>query len=437
MAWAEGGLGGEAPGRHGYGVGVVTWFVSLVISARTSLRGASRVLAMLARCGGGCERVPHWTTGRGWLQRIGLARLSSPKVVADDWAWLVDYSIQVGVEKCLVILGIRLCCLPLRGECLRHEDMELVGQVPMSCCTKETVVEELEKGAGRTGIPRVIVDDHGADVHGGVELFRAKHPQTSEIYDIKHKAACLLKRRLEKDPRWKHFQHRVGQTKFALQQTELAFVAPPSQRSKSRFMNLEPLLAWGERALAVLDRRGGGLVTAEGRGRLEAKLGWLRKYRRRLSEWSEWLSVVRTAVDFVRRQGHYRGAAEDLQRDMPRGLRHRSSARLAEELIEFVAEQSHQARPNERLPGSTEVLESCFGKYKALEKDHAKSGFTGLLLSFGAMLKAPDHDTVRAAFQQTRIKDVAAWCREHLLPTVQSQRRQTLKLTQIPSTKAA
>ena len=92
--------------------------------------------------------------------------------------------------------------------------------------------------------------DHGTDLHGGVKLFIDRHPETIEIYDIKHKAACLLKARLEKDERWKRFASLAGQTK-SRQQTELAFLAPPSQRSKARFMNLHELVNWGRYTLSV------------------------------------------------------------------------------------------------------------------------------------------------------------------------------------------
>jgi len=45
----------------------------------------------------------------------------------------------------------------------------------------------------------------------------------------------------------------VGNVKFALQQTELAFLTPPSQRSKARFMNVDVLVEWGRKTLALVD----------------------------------------------------------------------------------------------------------------------------------------------------------------------------------------
>jgi hypothetical protein len=86
-------------------------------------------------------------------------------------------------------------------------------------------------------------NDHGVDVHGGVMLFQERHEQTAEMYDVKHKAACLLKHRLEKGPAWQDFQGRIGKTRCAIQQTEMAFLAPPAPKPKARFMNLQPQLA--------------------------------------------------------------------------------------------------------------------------------------------------------------------------------------------------
>jgi hypothetical protein len=115
-----------------------------------------------------------------WLLRIGLAALLRPKVIADDWVWMIDHSIQIGSCKTLVILGIRLSEFPA-GRPLSHEDMHAIALVPMRNSTKQTMAACLEEAVARTGVPRAILDDHGADLHGGVEIFRQAHPETSEF----------------------------------------------------------------------------------------------------------------------------------------------------------------------------------------------------------------------------------------------------------------
>ena len=242
----------QVPRGQQYAVGVVLWFVSLVLHGGASLRCAAGVLGFIGKATDQDEIVPDRSTGRLWLLRLGLAALLRAKVISEDWIWMVDHSIQIGPCKCLVILGVRLCELP-EGRPLSHQDLEPIAVVPMTSATQQAVAACLEDAVARTGVPRAIVDDHGADLHGGVAIFRRAHPQTSELYDITHKAACLLKARLERDERWKSYTRQLGQTKFAVQQTELACLSPPSQRSKARFMNVAGLVAWGIKTLALVD----------------------------------------------------------------------------------------------------------------------------------------------------------------------------------------
>lgn len=361
----------------------------------------------------------HWSTIRLWILRIGLASLTRPLTVSSDWAWFIDHSVQIGRCKCLVILGIRLSVYPW-GRPLVYEDLEPIAVVPMESATKESVHECLEMAVHRTGIPRVIVDDHGADLHGGVKLFQQRHLETAEVYDIKHKAACLLRARLEPDPTWKSFCTQVGTSKFALQQTELAPLTPPSQRSKARFMNLEILVQWGIKTLAVLDHPV-SLPAEISPARLMTKLGWLRGYREKLEQWSADLAVIEQTLEFARTRGVFPGAAKILADRLPPPTA--PGGRLATQLVEFVEGQSSVAEAHEQLPASTEVLESCFGKLKYLEQEQSKSGFTGLVLSLGAFVGSLTLERVKDALESCRVKDVMNWCREKLGPSVQSQRK--------------
>jgi len=396
--------------------------VSLVIDNGASLRCAAGALELLNPPTSPKENSPVWSTGRLWLLRVGLAALLRPKVIAEDWVWMVDHSIQIGQCKCLVILGIRLTDFTI-GRPLCHQDMELIDLVPMKNATKQTVAVCLEDAVSKTGVPRAILSDHGADLHGATETFRREHPQTDEFYDIKHKAACLLKARLEKDPRWKQFATLSGQTKFATQQTQLACLVPPSQRTKARFMNLGELVKWGRQTLALLDDPSPLRALGLSLEQVHSKLSWLREFREALAEWSAYQDVIEGALDFVRCRGFYRGAGEDLATaaPIPSGD---AANELRQQLIAFVTAESSKARIGEVLPGTTEVLESCFGKLKALEDGQSKSGFTGLVLSLGAMVSTRTAETIHDALERCRVRDVLKWCAEKLGVSVQSQRRQ-------------
>jgi hypothetical protein len=410
---------------HGYGPDVVCLLLRLVLVAGVSLRAAPRVLGTVCEALGLVLPVPCWTTGRLWLLRLGHAMRTAPLAVADDWAWLIDHSVQTGQEKCLVILGIRLIDLPERGQSLRHEDLELIELLPAKSWTRAEVDRALENAMGRTGrAPRVIVSDHGVDVNGGSALFQQRHPQTAEIYDAKHKAACLLKRRLEKNVRWQEFQTQIGATRCAVQQTELAFLTPPAPKPKARFMNLGPQLAWAKRVLAILRAPPPAAVPWASAERLKEKLGWIEAFAPEVADWSQWQQVVDVAVSLVNRQGIYKGVARLLAKQFSQlDALGDSATQLAGELVKFVRNEERKTGLAERFPGSTEILESCFGKFKHLEKQQSRGGFTQLLLGFGAMLAKLTTATVRQAMRASRTIHVKQWAEQNLGVTLFAQRK--------------
>ena len=401
------------------------------------MRAASRVLEFMARFFGLPFSAPDWTTGRMWLLRFGLAQLNAPKEQADDWVWLIDHSVQIGKQKVLAILGIRLLDLPTPGEFLRADDLVLIDLVPMETSTREDVAECLEHAVARTGVPRAIVDDHGVDLNGGVQIFQQSHPDTVEIYDVKHKAACLLKSRLEKNPRWMAFCTKVGQARCAVQQTELGALAPPGSKPKARFMNLAGQLNWADHVLAILESPLGSALPWATPERLEEKLGWLREFRADLAEWRHWQTIMDVTVGLVASEGIHAKTAILLSRKLRPPRQAVERRRLAAELITFVREQVSKAKPGERLPGSTEVLESCFGRFKTLERDQAKGGFTSLLLGFGMLFATATIESVLEAMQRVSTIKVRGWCAEHLGQTLFSKRKEAFAMAREAQQKSA
>jgi hypothetical protein len=418
----------EIPAAHGHGYpcGVIALFLQFV-QLGVSLRASSRVLEFVARFFGLAFSAPDWTTGRMWLLRFGLAQLIAPKVQADDWVWLIDHSVQIGKQKVLAILGIRLVDLPMPEQPLRSEDMVLIDLVPMETSSRADVAKCLEEAATRTSVPRAIVDDHGVDLNGGVQIFQQSHPETVEIYDVKHKAACLLKSRLEKNPRWMAFCTRVGQTRCAIQQTELGALTPPGPKPKARFMNLENQLNWADKVLALPDGIPGSTPSWLTPERLEEKLGWVREFRDDLAQWRQWQAIMDATASFVASEGIHAKTALMLSRKL-RPLVKTTEGRLAAELVKFVKEQASKVKPDERLPGSTEVLESCFGRFKNLEKDQAKGGFTSLLLGFGALFADATIDKVAEAMRAVATSGIKDWCVKHLGQTLFSQRKEAFAI---------
>lgn len=342
--------------------------------------------------------------------------------MADDWIWIIDHTIQCGKEKCLAILGIRQSALPKAETTLFHEDVEPLALHPVTKSNGEIVYQQLEETVKKTGVPREIISDCGSDIKSGIALFCRKHPETCFIYDIKHKAAAILKRELGGDKTWREFIKLAADSRKELQQTEIAALAPPNQRSKARYMNIDRLIVWGAEKLSLMDQKLNEPDSGYDREYLNGKLGWLREYRAKIREWKELMQTVDAAVDFVKFHGIYRDSHIDLMQMPMFDVRAKRARRIRDELVDFIRQESGKARLNERLLGSSEIIESVFGKLKYLERDQSKGGFTVFLLSLAAIVSKTTTEVVQKALETVPTKKVSEWFQKNIGQSVQSKR---------------
>jgi hypothetical protein len=410
--------------RHHYSPGIMVLVLQGLLIARAGQRCLNAVLRLVARWLPGTRQIPCANTGRTWLLRLGLYELTRPKEQADDWVWILDHTVQLGGMKALVIVGVRLSQWEQqeRGP-LRHEDLAVLDVTPMRHSNGPAVEARLEAVAQQTGAPRAIVGDGGTDLNCGIAGFQKTHAGVARLYDIKHKMALLLQGQLEKDARWTKFIGGITQTRSRIHLTDLAFLSPPDLKAKSRYLNLPPLVAWGQKTLRFLDNPHDLPGKPVDREALQEKLGWLQEYREAFYHWSVLLAIAETAEHYVRHEGYHATATDELRERLDGLAINEAASCMERATLGFVAEQSGRAMSGERLIGSSEVLESLIGKYKSLQGMHSHGGMTPQVLTFGAIVLKQTSDTIAKALEAVKNSDVLKWCRTNLGLTVQGQRR--------------
>jgi hypothetical protein len=403
---------------------MVRRFCQFVLSAACSLRGASAVLGLLGEESSPRAHRPAANTGQMWLLQLGLHELQRPKAAAEDWVWLIDHAVQMGTIRCLLIVGVRLSAWQAAQRPLEHEDLSVFALEPVEKSDGPTVARQLAATTATSGIvPRAILCDQGSDLKKGLQTYCQAHPQTAVTHDIAHQTANEMKRELLADARWAKFIVATGQAKQRLIMTPLAHLVPPKLRSKARYMNLQELVTWGQDMLRYLDDPQPVAQAPLDRAALTAKLGWLKEYRAALADWGGAMAVVHGTLSYIRRAGYHRQAAAELRRQLA-APRSAMAQRVAKRLVDFVALQSAAARPEERLPGSSEVLESLIGKGKRLEGQHSQSGFTKMILGVAAAVVRPTAERLTTALTTVTNRDVLHWCRTHLGISLAAERHQ-------------
>jgi len=123
------------------------------------------------------------------------------------------------------------------------------------------------------------------------------------MYDITHKIAILYKQCLKDDLQWEKFAKKCSDFKKQVQLTEYFTLAPPNQRSKARYHNIDVLVDWGVDKLIKYDTLS---------GKEKDKLKWLQEFCNDLQYWNQLVEAGRITRDLIRKKGFWNGCEEEL-----------------------------------------------------------------------------------------------------------------------------
>ena len=136
------------------------------------------------------------------------------------------------------------------------------------------------------------------------------------------------------------------------------------------------------------------------------------------------MQVIETAETLVRREGHHAESEAELREQLPPVEADSLAERLRSKFLEFMKEQALQVPGTQRLPGSSEVLESIIGKYKTLQGEQGQFGATSMLLAIGAFVGRLTVSGIRTVVQTIKGAALGKWEQTNLGSTIQSQRKQ-------------
>lgn len=414
--------------NHSFGARMISMCCNLAVSV--GIRAAERALKIFWEYLELSTKLPVFETIRTWLMRVGVARLVFNKAKAKDGqvVWFVDHSCKLGTEKVLAILGIRLEDLPPPGTPLKHEDMMTLLVATGESWKREDVAEQYEQLIEQIGAPLAINSDEAVELQEPASALKNGEKSVLVQTDPKHKLANIIKSVIGKDRRFSQFTKQLGQTSAAIQQTELSHFTPPKQKLKSRFMNLQSLIGWAAMVQWHLSHARSAARAKIEPERMNQKLGWLRSFREDIERWQRCLDVVSATLKFINKQGLAPGTSRRLERMLDKIDHCPASRQVAKRTLAFIKESEKNLKslkhPDLRVPMSTEILESVFGRYKQLERQHSHGGFTSLLASFATVLKPITADEIKEAFAQVSTQTMKQWVKDQLGNTLQSQKNQ-------------
>jgi len=187
-------------------------------------------------------------------------------------------------------------------------------------------------------------------------------------------------------------------------------------------MNVGPTLRFAGRLLKLLD-------APTPNPRVVEQYRWLHESRESLANWTSEHAVAEATVRHVCAHGLNQDTATELDTLWSKLERTPGTHDVAAQLKAAVRTEAQQARAGESLVGSTEVLESTFGKLKRLEHSYSGDGFTPLCLALGAIVGERSEDQVREALDAVPKKKAESLAKTLFGTTVQMFRRLYIGVT--------
>ncbi len=446
------------------------------------------------------------TTIRLWVLRLGLFLLRQPIPVADDWIFLIDHTCELGPGKVLVILGVRQSQLQPGAYNLAHQDVELLHLEPMDTSTGDLMYGILTDLSDRVGVPCQIISDHGSDLVKAKRLFVADHPQVTVTWDITHRMARLLLAEIATDEHWQSFRQACSETRNAVQQTPLRFIAPPSQKGASRCEHFDRLVLWGDDLLGFAERAdfhqistqhqcdtqarvqlsvqldgtvlkllepleervftdrqgleqtlretldantlrtcGDKIIEASDCGRriFMERYGWVCKYTDELRLcYCPIVRMVYAAEKLVKREGLHEETAARFREQLDQAAETIDARPLGAELsihtdrvveleskiVDYMNEESCGCPIGESLLGTSDVLESLFGKYKTYSSRSSFKELGASLLLLPVLTARLTSDMIRIALEAVPVAALKQWVECNIGITALAQRIKAFRL---------
>lgn len=368
--------------------------------------------------------TPAASTIRQWFLKLGLYKLIQPKHSENGWFLIVDTSIQMGPQKCVVVLGVRTTDLS-SNFCPTLEQVETLVVKPVNNTPGDVIYEILEEAAGKISgqIIHAIISDEGSENKMGGRLFCENHQEIIHLHDISHLINNILKKELGNDPVWASFKEEAANSMQVLKLSSIAHLAPPRQRTKARMHSAFNLIEWGTKLLEYIDSKEAKNLKPEDMN----KIKWIKNYHNAFKRYFVLRGLCKLVLELIHQRGYFKGMANEFKKLAKQSGANKIVKSFYNGILDMLRSIERRISTSMSYLGSSEVLESLFGKFKALEGDHASSGLTSLILTIPGLTGEMNRSTVEDAMMLISTLDINNWINTNLGKTFLSKRKQALK----------
>ena len=354
--------------------------------------------------------TPSHTTVLNWIKKQGISHFrDNTFYMQEKWVLIVDESIQFGNKKLLLVLAVpeRRC---RQEKVLSYSDLiPLVLKVSDSW-KYEHIISEIGQQIDVKQIAYCI-SDNGNNLTCAFKSMNCKH-----IMDINHKFSLIVQSVFEHNRLFNDYTKALSLFRAQKSISKISRIVSPNQRIMSRFMNLTPLFEWGMKMIILLDNN---QLTQEE----QTALSFLDSYRTFIFDTYQILIRLNNMQKLLKNNGfNTKNAKKALS--LFSDMNSDNSLQIKNQLEDYFADLSIKATKSKTICCSSDIIESCFGRYKAIVKGNKSVGISDLCLCIAAMLGENNLDKTKYTMEKITIKQLKDWKTQNVSKTLFAEKRE-------------
>lgn len=384
---------------YSYSLVIIQLALTLVSKANISYRSVPKVFNALNQSLNLGLKEPTHSTVLLWMKKQGVANFKEKSFFeGNKWFLIIDESIQFGNKKLIAVMAV--LSSSVREKALTYLDLIPLVLKSSTSWKAEQIKQEIINSIDVKDVEYVVCDN-GNNLKSTCNILDLIH-----VEDVNHKISGFIKNVYEKDPVFESYTKHLSGLRGKLSLSKVAHLIPPNQRIVSRFMNLTPLFVWGEKTLRLIENQKLDNQEFE-------KVAFLLNYKEFVTD----TLLVLNTLNLIQKKlkiNHFnqvqiRECLLELEKiKSPKGLM------IVEKMRSYFEITLEKFDANRQVVCSSDVIESCFGKYKEVVKLNKTIGVSDICLSISCLTNNGEIKELKKALENIKIKDVKQWSDENI-----------------------
>lgn len=431
----------EQAKNHSYCIAIIQLVLLYVLYSATSYRAAAKAMKVNSLFFDAPS--PSHTIINDWSKKVGFFIYHQPKDKTIESLWIIDFSIQIGKNKLMLVLRIDLNKIKNWKQyknCKKNKkprfkicfkDVEVIHMKILENTTYTFTLSELEQIVEKCGLPLFVLSDEGSDLAKGIRIFIERNPGIKHLNDISHRMSNILKAELEDNVKWKGFCQVITKMKQRMTNTTIAYMCPPKLKQKMRFLNVRNPI---EYAFKMLNINIENLPKNERGAFIDYIKKPLEAFKDEIIQWHAVSNFITQVETEIKQNGLTRGDGVQIQSTSEiltsRYQKRQNSEiemKIFTQILEFVKKQETKLSPGQTMMGSSDIIESMFGKWKSMVPEDSMTGITDKIFILPLLTVNLTAELIRKALEDTPMKKIEEWQKNTLGKTMYAKRRAILK----------